>query len=59
MTIGESDQRCVAVRIGRLGRVLERGAGGVHRRRGVSVFVGVDTDDDVDNLCQHGHCVLL
>jgi hypothetical protein len=21
------------------------------------VLVGVDPDDDIDNLCQHGHCV--
>jgi hypothetical protein len=29
------------------------------QRGGVSIGVGVDPDDELDQFCQHGHCVLL
>jgi hypothetical protein len=56
--VGQLDQGGVAVRVGVHGQVLNGGAGrcGQHRR-GVGVLVGVDADDDIDDVCEHGHCV--
>jgi hypothetical protein len=57
---GELDQRLVARWVGRHGLLGEDGTGGCRDDRGgVGVFVGVDADDDLDLLCEHGNCVLL
>jgi hypothetical protein len=58
--IGQRQQCRVAVRVCVDGELTDGGAGrGHHDRGGVGVLVGVDADDDVDELCEHGHCVLL
>lgn len=53
------DQRLVTDAFGAHRALGQRRAGpGGNRRRGVGVFVGVDADDDVDLLCQHGHAFI-
>jgi hypothetical protein len=60
VSIRHRDELGVAVRVGVDGAFVEHGAGGrVDHRGGVGVLVGVDTDDDVDDLCQHGHAFSL
>jgi hypothetical protein len=53
---GQGDEFCVAVRVGRDRRSGQHSAGpGVDDRGGVGLAVDVDADDDLDQLCQHGH----
>lgn len=63
MLVGELDQSGVAVRGGLDGDLIEHPAGaGLDHGGRVGVHVGVDADDDVDDLTQigqTGHCVLL
>jgi len=58
VTIGELDELVVAITICRDRHDLD------HRPRrrgddrgGVGVFVRVDPDDEIDEFCEHGHCV--
>jgi hypothetical protein len=57
--LGEAEQPLVAGRVGADRgpgqHATEAGDGG----RGQGVAVGVDADDAVDRLCQHGHAVVL
>jgi hypothetical protein len=59
LTVGNDEQLLVAGRVGAGGGLgqhpAEVGDGG----RGQDVAVGVDADDAVDQLCQHGHAVVL
>jgi hypothetical protein len=58
VTVSEIHKALVAVRVGSSGgRFDHRGRRRRDDRGGVGVFVGVDADDDVDDFCQHGHCV--
>ena len=43
-----------ALRIGRNGHLLQDGPGWGQGRRRVGVLVRIDTNDDVDVICQHG-----
>jgi hypothetical protein len=55
---GQGQQLLVAGRRGRHRRLVDHRTGGRgHDGEGVGVLVGVDPDDDIDNLCQRGHCV--
>jgi hypothetical protein len=60
LLVGQCQQLAVAGRGGRH-RCLgdHRTGGGGHDRSGVGVLVGVDPDDELDDLCQHGHRVVL
>jgi hypothetical protein len=54
--VSQHCQRGISVRIGVDGGSVENGAGaGINQRCGVGVFVGVDADDDLGDVCQHGH----
>jgi hypothetical protein len=58
VSVGEPEQLLVAGRGGRHGHLLNECPGGRgHDRGGVGVFVGVDPDDELDDLCQHGHAL--
>jgi len=58
VSVGEPEQLLVAGRGGRHGCLLEHRTGGRgHDRGGVGVFVGVDPDDELDQVCQHGHAL--
>jgi hypothetical protein len=53
--LGEPQQCLIASGVGRHGRLGQHRAGGRgDDRGGVGVFVGVDADDDLDLLCEHG-----
>jgi hypothetical protein len=55
---GQGQQLLVAGRRGRHRRLVDHRTGGRgHDGEGVGVLVGVDPDDDIDEVCQHGHCV--
>ena len=55
---GQGQQLLVAGRRGRHRRLVDHRTGGRgHDGEGVGVLVGVDPDDDIDNLCQHGHAL--
>jgi hypothetical protein len=55
MLIGEPDERVVTGRVGADGPVSQDSAGGRgDDGDGMGVFVGVDADDDLDSLCEHG-----
>jgi hypothetical protein len=58
VSVGEPQQLLVA-RWGCRHRCLgdHRPGGGGHDRGGVGLFVGVDPDDELDDLCQHGHAL--
>jgi hypothetical protein len=58
LLLGQCQQLAVAGR-GRRHRCLgdHRSSGGGHDRSGVGVLVGVDPDDELDGLCQHGHAL--
>ncbi|WZU35797.1 hypothetical protein Rruber_05310 (plasmid) [Rhodococcus ruber] len=57
--VGEVHQILVAIDSGRHGDLAENSAGaGGDRRSGVGVDVGVDSDDDVDDVSQNGHAFL-
>jgi hypothetical protein len=56
--VGQAQQLPVAGLGRRHGRLGDHGAGGGRDDRGgVGVLVGVDADDDLDELCQHVHRV--
>jgi len=59
VAVGEAEQLLVAGGVGAGGclgqHATETGDGG----GGQGVAVGVDADDAVDRLCQHGHAVVL
>src|SRR3954471_22062051 len=56
MAVGQGDEFGVAVGIGADGDPGQYTAGaGVEDRGGVGVFVSVDADDDLGDICQHGH----
>jgi hypothetical protein len=58
--VGQVQELLVAGRDGRHGHLGDhRTGGGGHDRGGVAVLVGVDADDDLDGVCQHGHRVVL
>jgi hypothetical protein len=58
LTVGDPQQLLVAGRGGRHGRLLnDCSGGGGHDRGGMAVLVGVDPDDDIDEVCQHGHAL--
>jgi hypothetical protein len=53
--VGQFDQGVVAARIRGHGGLRQHRAGGRGEHgRGVGVFVGVDANDDLDLLCEHG-----
>jgi hypothetical protein len=55
---GQLQQLPVAGRGRRHGQLLnERPGRRDHDRRSVGVLVGVDPDDELDDLCQHGHAL--
>jgi hypothetical protein len=54
--LGQCDELDVAVGVGGHGHPGQHATGaGIEHRGGMGVFVGVDADDDLDQLCQHGH----
>jgi hypothetical protein len=54
--VSQRDERGVAIEVGPDGELVDGCAGRCHDDcGGVGVFVGVDPDDDVDGLCEHGH----
>jgi hypothetical protein len=54
--LGQGNQLAVAVRVGGHGRSGQHGpVSCIKDRGGVCLTVGVDADDDLDQLCQHGH----
>jgi hypothetical protein len=56
MLVGQGHELGVAVRIGGNRRAGQHATGAhVDDRGGVGLAVGVDADDDLDELCQHGH----
>jgi hypothetical protein len=57
--LGEAEQPLVAGRISAGGGVGEHAAEVADGGCGEGVAVGVDADDAVDQLCQHGHAVVL
>jgi len=58
VSVGEPEQLLVAGRGGRHGHLLEHGAANcLNDRGGVGVLVGVDPDDELDCVCQHGHAL--
>jgi hypothetical protein len=58
VSIGESQQLLVAGRSGRDADLGEDRTGGrSHDRRRVGVGVGVDPDDELDEVCQHRHAL--
>ena len=58
LLVGQLEQLAVAGRGRRHRRLVDHGAGGRdHNRGGVGVLVGVDPDDEVHQLCQHGHAL--
>jgi hypothetical protein len=63
LTVGKAEQPLVAGRVGAGGGLGEHpaevGDGGRGQGVAVGVAVGVDADDAVDQLCQHGHAVVL
>ena len=60
MFVDERDElgEAVGVRVARSARVVLARVG-CDDRRGVGVLVWVDTDDDVDGVCQDGHDVSI
>lgn len=60
VTVGHGHELVAAVGAGVDGEIVEHRAGGrVDDRGGVGVLVRVDAEDDVHDLCETGHCVLL
>jgi hypothetical protein len=58
--VGQPQQLLVASRGGRHRRLVNNCSGdGGHDRRSVGVLVGVDPDDDIHKVCQHGHALTL
>jgi hypothetical protein len=58
--VGQLEELPVAIRGGGRGQVGQGLAGGRGEGRGgVGLLVGVDADDDLDGVCQHGHRVVL
>jgi hypothetical protein len=58
--VGELEELLVAVGSGGHGQAGQALTGGRGQDRGgVAVLVGVDADDDLDGVCQHGHRVVL
>jgi hypothetical protein len=58
VSVGELQQLPVAGRGGRHGHLLEHGAANcLNDRGGVGVLVGVDPDDELDEVCQHSHAL--
>jgi hypothetical protein len=58
LPIGQPQQLLVAGRGGRHGGLLEHGAANcLNNRGGVGVLVGVDPDDELDEVCQHSHAL--
>jgi hypothetical protein len=58
LSVSEPQQLPVAGRGCRHGRLVDhRAADRLDDRRGVGVLVGVDPDDELDNLCQHSHAL--
>jgi hypothetical protein len=60
ITIGDVDQLCEPgwVRCHRVAAQLLT-CGRSHKGGGMGVFVWIDTDDDINRVCKHGHCALL
>jgi hypothetical protein len=56
LRLGEVEQLPVAGRIGAGGELSQHAAEVADGGGGEGVAVGVDADDAVDELCQHGHC---
>jgi hypothetical protein len=59
LTVGKAEQLLGAGGVGAGGGLGEHPAEVGHGGRGQGVAVGVDADDAVDQLCQHGHAVVL
>jgi hypothetical protein len=59
VAVGKAEQLLVAGGVGAGGGVGEHPTGVGDGGRGQGVAVGVDADDAVDQLCQHGHAVVL
>jgi hypothetical protein len=57
LRVGEVQQPPVAGRVGAGGGLGQHAAEAVDGGGGERVAVGVDADDAVDRLCQHGHAV--
>ena len=58
VSVGQSQQLLVAGRDGRHGRLGDDPAADcLNDRGGVGVLVGVDPDDDIHEVCQHGHAL--
>jgi hypothetical protein len=54
--LSQGEEFGVAVGVGGDRRAGQHGTGaGIDQRGGVCLTVGVDADDDLDQLCQHGH----
>jgi hypothetical protein len=59
LRLGEVEQLPVADRVGAGGDLSQHAAEVADGGCGEGVAVGVDADDAVDQLCQHGHAVVL
>jgi hypothetical protein len=59
VAVGEAEQLLVAGGVGAGGGAGEYAAEVADGGCGQGVAVGVDADDAVDQLCQHGHAVVL
>jgi hypothetical protein len=59
LRLGEVEQLPVAGRVGAGGDLSQHAAEVADGGGGQGVAVGVDADDAVDELCQHGHAVVL